>query len=99
MVRKPWIIFFSGVLTPTVQAVENPHIILLDLKLPKVSGVEVLRHIKGIKRTASMPVVVLTVSNEHVRHCRMPVAYRGRQLSSLKPVNFTDLAQARRRRG
>ncbi len=45
--------------------VENgPKVILLDLRLPKVDGMEVLRRVKGDERTKSIPVVVLTSSRE-----------------------------------
>ena len=43
---------------------EGPKIILLDLKLPKVDGLEVLAQIKGDARTRSIPVIVLTSSKE-----------------------------------
>jgi len=44
-----------------------PKIILLDLDLPKVDGIAVLRRIKGDPRTREIPVIILTASREH-RH-------------------------------
>lgn len=46
------------------QAEAAPKVILLDLKLPKVDGLEVLRRVKGDPRTRKIPVVVLTSSKE-----------------------------------
>ena len=46
------------------QVANGPKVILLDLRLPKVDGMEVLRRIKKDERTRTIPVVVLTSSNE-----------------------------------
>ena len=43
---------------------ENPRVVLLDLKLPKVDGLDVLRTLKSNPRTRSVPIVVLTSSKE-----------------------------------
>ena len=42
----------------------NPKVVLLDLKLPKVDGLEILRKVKSDERTKVMPVVILTSSKE-----------------------------------
>jgi two-component system, response regulator len=43
---------------------DNPNLILLDLRMPKVDGIEVLKELKGDERTKSIPVIVLTSSTE-----------------------------------
>lgn len=48
----------------TIPVTKLPRVVLLDLKLPKVDGVEVLRRIKTDARTRRLPVVVLTSSGE-----------------------------------
>jgi two-component system response regulator len=63
-----------------------PKVILLDLKLPKVSGLEVLRAIKGEERTRSIPVVIVTSSREDPD---IQTAYAlGANSYVVKPVNF-----------
>lgn len=73
--------------------IENgPKVILLDLKLPKVDGIEVLRQVKGDPRTRTIPVVVLTSSKEQpdVAEC-----YKlGVNSYIVKPVNFEGFAKS-----
>ena len=73
--------------------VENgPKVILLDLKLPKIDGLEVLRRVKGDLRTKVIPVVVLTSSKEVPD---VAEAYKlGANSYIVKPVNFERFAAA-----
>ena len=72
--------------------IENrPGVILLDLKLPKVDGIDVLRTIKRDERTKTIPVVVLTSSRENsdIAEC-----YRmGANSYVVKPVEFSDFSE------
>lgn len=67
-----------------------PKVILLDLKLPKVDGLEVLQRVKGDARTRTIPVVVLTSSREQTDVIE---SYRlGVNSYIVKPVNFGSFA-------
>ncbi|QOY93282.1 response regulator [Massilia sp. UMI-21] len=74
------------------RAVGNPAVILLDLKLPKVDGLEVLKEIRDTDTLKSIPVVMLTSSKEEqdvVRSYELGVnAY------VVKPVDFTEFLRA-----
>ena len=75
----------------------NPAVILLDLKLPKVDGLEVLRQIKAEERLKNVPVVMLTSSREEQDLVR---SYTwGANAYVVKPVEFEDFLEAVRRLG
>ena len=70
----------------------NPKVVLLDLKLPKVDGLEVLRRIKADERTKTIPVVVLTSSTEERD---IVESYElGVNSYIVKPVEFNKLLNA-----
>ena len=69
-----------------------PKVVLLDLKLPKVDGLEVLRRLKADERTRAIPVVILTSSREEPD---IAAAYRlGANSYIVKPVDFEAFARA-----
>ena len=74
-----------------------PQLILLDLKLPKVDGLEVLRQLRADDRTRLLPVVVLTSSTEERD---LVESYRlGANSYVRKPVDFTQFVEAARQLG
>ena len=76
---------------------DMPQIILLDLKLPKVDGLEVLRRIRADERTRLFPVVILTSSNEERD---LIEGYKNGANSYIrKPVDFNQFADAIRQLG
>jgi two-component system, response regulator len=75
----------------------QPAVILLDLKLPKLSGLEVLQRIRADARTAMLPVVILTSSKEDRD---LIEGYRlGANSYVRKPVDFAEFLEATRQLG
>lgn len=71
---------------------DHPQVVLLDLKLPKVDGFEVLRRIRADERTRLMPVVLLTSSKEDKDILN---GYGlGANSYIVKPVDFTQFSEA-----
>jgi CheY-like chemotaxis protein len=76
-------------------AEKPPHLILLDIKMPKVNGLEVLERIKGDERTRSIPIVMLTSSE---RPEDVNAAYRlGGNSYVTKPASGAGLREGLRR--
>jgi two-component system, response regulator len=76
---------------------QQPELVLLDLKLPRVNGHQVLQRIRADERTMHQPVVILTSSQEEED---LATAYRGGANSYVrKPVNFNEFLEAARQLG
>jgi CheY-like chemotaxis protein len=76
----------------TTRSTDNPAVLLLDLKLPKVDGLEVLQQIKADAKLKLIPVVVLTSSHEEKD---MITSYRlGVNAYVVKPVEFHEFVNA-----
>lgn len=74
-----------------------PKLILLDLKLPKINGTEVLRQVKGDERTETIPVVILTGSKEE--RDLLACYQLGVNSYIQKPVNFDEFKETARQLG
>lgn len=74
-----------------------PHVVLLDLKLPKVDGLEVLRRVRADERTKLLPIVILTSSDEEVD--RINGYGLGANSYVRKPVDFGQFSEAARQLG
>lgn len=90
--------FFFGEDSKSGVALEDmPVVVLLDLKLPRVDGLEVLRRLRANEKTKRVPVVVLTSSNEEKD---LISSYDlGANSFVRKPVNFTEFVEAIRQLG
>lgn len=71
---------------------DRPTVVLLDLKLPKMDGLEVLRRIREDPRTKTQPVVVLTSSDEH--RDRLKSYDLGANSYVCKPLDFAEFNDA-----
>jgi len=85
-------IFATGKFAGTRNILQAPKLILLDIQMPKVNGIEVLERIKSDERTKSTPVVILTSSKEDpdIQRCYA----LGANSYIVKPVNFEGFAEA-----
>ena len=91
MAKRPWTIFIAGE-TSRRALNDNPAVLLLDLKLPKVDGLEVLQQMKSDEKLRMIPVVVLTSSREERD---MVASYQlGVNAYVVKPVDFHEFINA-----
>lgn len=85
-------IFCTGKFSSTRTIQHSPKVILLDIQMPKVNGIEVLQKIRADERTRGLPVVILTSSKEDpdIKTCYA----LGANSYIVKPVNFERFAAA-----
>jgi len=76
---------------------KRPHLVLLDLKLPRLDGLDVLKRIKGDPRTAMIPIVILTSSVED--RDVMQSYETGANSYIVKPVDFEQFTEVTRQIG
>ena len=69
----------------------RPELILLDLRLPKMDGIEVLRRLRANQHTRSLPIIILTTSDE--RQDILQCYNMGANSYLRKPVNFTQFTE------
>lgn len=77
--------------------VELPTVILLDIGLPRISGLDVLERLRADERTSLLPVVILTSSDEE--RDRLKSYENGANSFVRKPVEFSDFAETVARLG
>lgn len=83
-------LFYAGAYTN--RPIGNPQVILLDLKLPKIDGLEVLKKIRASESTKLIPVVILTSSQTEED---MVASYRGGANNYLmKPIDMKKFTEA-----
>ena len=75
----------------------DPTVVLLDLNLPRVSGLEVVERLRADKRTSLLPVVLLTSSDEE--RDRLAAYHNGVNSFVRKPLDFTEFVQTVSRLG
>lgn len=90
-------IFATGKFAGTREILYRPKVVLLDIQMPKVNGIEVLQRVKSDERTKTTPVVVLTSSSEDpdIQKCYA----LGANSYIVKPVNFEGFAESIRNLG
>lgn len=85
-------VFATGKYAAARSAGNPPRLILLDIQMPKVNGIEVLQRIKSNEQTKTIPVVILTSSKEDpdIQKCYQ----NGANSYIVKPVNFEGFAES-----
>jgi CheY-like chemotaxis protein len=84
--------YLMGTGTRAAEGPLNPAVVLLDLKLPKLDGLEVLKRIRSDARTQRLPVVILTTSDEETD---LSKSYElGVNSYVRKPIDFTEFTEA-----